>query len=516
MRHGTLVGRVVAVALLVAAVVGGSFLVFLLAVTSLRRAVDRESHSKDVTAATLRLETVAADFETGIRGFVLTRSEAFLTPYTNAVKERPAAAFRLRQLVVGDEIQEARAARVDRLLREYITDYAQPVLLFAKISPKDARGETARDENMRRLEEIRGTLDAILETERARSAERAASVDRVERRAGVVGVVGLVASVLLILGFGAWIARRVARPVRRAASAAAEVAKGDFEVRLPEVGAGEVAALAAAFNSMTRALEAGRETLVEQNERLQESERHKSDLISMVSHELRTPLSSVLGFTSLLLQRDFPPEERRRYLQIVDTEARRLAALAEDFLDVRLLEEGRFDLDLEPVELVTLVREQVLLFFGNSGSPHRLSLEVPPEAVVVDGDRDRLAQVIGNLFSNAIKYSPEGGAIGAQVRIVRDRARLSVTDDGIGIPREHHDRVFERFFRAGAASKGIPGTGIGLAVARDIVTAHGGEMGFRSVEGHGSTFWVELPLSRTDAARESAPRPAVQPHTRAR
>jgi signal transduction histidine kinase len=304
----------------------------------------------------------------------------------------------------------------------------------------------------------------------------------------------------------------VARPVRRTAAAAAEVAKGDFEVRLPETGTTEIAGLAAAFNSMTRALEAGRDTLIQQNTRLQETERHKSDLISMVSHELRTPLSSVLGFTSLLLQRDFPTAERRRYLEIVDAEARRLAALAEDFLDVRLLEEGRFNLDLEPVELVTLVREQVLLFFANTDR-HRLSLDVPHQAVVVDGDRDRLAQVIGNLFSNAIKYSPEGGAINVQVKIVRDRARLSVTDDGVGIPLEHHDRIFERFYRAGAADKGISGTGIGLAVARDIVVAHGGQIDFRSVEGHGSTFWLELPLSPSEAEWEPAERPPAQSET---
>jgi signal transduction histidine kinase len=512
--RGGLVSRVFVIAFLVAAVVGAIFVVFLLAVTSLRGAVDRESHSKDVTAATLGVETLVADFETGLRGYILTRRAASRQPYDRALKRWALAASRLHFLVEEDPVQERRARSLTNNLRLYVHDYATPVLAIAKVDPATARGRASNDENMHRLSQIRGTLDAMLRTERARSARRAASVHAITRRAEIVGVAGLLASVLLVLAFGAWIARSVARPVRRAAAAAAEVAKGDFDVRLPELGPSEVAALAAAFNSMTRALEAGRDTLVQQNLRLQESERHKSDLISMVSHELRTPLSSVLGFTSLLLERDFPPAERRRYLEIVDGEARRLAALAEDFLDVRLLEEGRFDLELEPLELVTLVREQVLLFFGNTDR-HRLSLDVPHQAVVVEGDPDRLAQVVGNLFSNAIKYSPEGGAIGVQVKIVRDRARVSVTDDGLGIPREHHDRIFERFYRAGAAGKGIAGTGIGLAVARDIVVAHGGEIDFRSVEGHGSTFWLELPLSPSEAPWEPASRPPAQPQTRA-
>jgi signal transduction histidine kinase len=512
----TLATRVVAIATLIAVAVGALFAVFVLSLSSLRRSTSRESHSKDVTVASLQLETLAVQMENGVRGFTTTGRERLLLPYEEATREWPSAAERLRRLVAGDPSQSGRARQITTHLRQFEQDYAEPVIQIARLSREAGQSPELQDEGRRRLDDIRRIVLQTLRTESARSRQRLADANDVARRAEIAGIAGLSTAVVLVLLFGAWVARAVARPVRRAADAATAVAAGDFEARLPEHGADEIAALGTAFNSMTRSLADGRRALLEQNEQLQASERHKSDLISMVSHELRTPLSSVLGFTRLLLDRDFSDEERRRYLQIVDAEARRLASLAEDFLDVRLLEEGRFDLELEPVDLVTLVREQVLLFFGTTRD-HRLELDLPLESVVVDADRDRLAQVIGNLFSNSIKYSPEGGVVEVRLRTERSTARLSVTDDGVGIPREYQHRIFEKFFRGGATAAGIGGTGLGLAVAREIVEAHGGELGFRSTEGVGSTFWLRLPLSGAPPLRELEPdtRPARAPqHTR--
>jgi signal transduction histidine kinase len=247
---------------------------------------------------------------------------------------------------------------------------------------------------------------------------------------------------------------------------------------------------------MTRALELGRRELLEQNERLRESEQHKRDLISMVSHEIRTPLASVVGFTSLLLERDFSPEEQRRYLEIVDQQARRLASLAGDFLDVQLLEGGGLSFDYAPFDLVELVNEQARLFFSHA-SAHTIDLDLPSDPVVVNADRDRIAQVIGNLLSNAIKYSPSGGRVRLVLTASDGGAELSVEDEGMGIPAADRARIFEKFFRGAEAASAIGGTGLGLAVAREIVTSHGGGIEVDSEPGRGSRFTVRLPRVST-------------------
>jgi signal transduction histidine kinase len=199
-----------------------------------------------------------------------------------------------------------------------------------------------------------------------------------------------------------------------------------------------------------------------------------------------------VGFTSLLLEREFSPEEQRRYLEIVDQQARRLAALAGDFLDVQLLEGGGLSLDYAPFDLVELATEQGRLFFSHA-SAHTLDLEVPDDPVIVNADRDRIAQVIGNLLSNAIKYSPSGGHVCLLLTANERRAELSVEDEGMGIPAADRARIFEKFFRGADAASAIGGTGLGLAVAREIVTSHGGRIEVDSEPGRGSTFTVRLP-----------------------
>jgi signal transduction histidine kinase len=492
MRRLSLVGRVVVLASAVAMVVVGVVAAALIAIISLRHAEARESRAKDVTTATLRAENVAFDLESSLRGYRLSGSPRFLNLFTDAQRAMPAALRHLELLVLDDPQQLQRVRGTERNLRAYVDDYATPVIQLRQISPSLVSSTTANAEDKLRTREIRGTLAKILAVEQRRSAARAAHARDVARAAVVAGSIALVLSAALVLLFGAWVARAVAAPVRRTSEAAAQVAAGHFEVRVEERGAGEVGALVGAFNSMTRALEHGRQELLEQNTLLRESEEHKRDLISMVSHEIRTPLASVCGFTSLLLEREFPRDEERRYLEIIDQQARRLAGVAGDFLDVQLLEGGGLKLDRAPFDLVELTREQTHLFFSHSS--HMLDLELPDTPLVVNGDRDRIAQVIGNLLSNAIKYSPADGRVHVRLELDDDGAHLSVVDEGMGIPEDDHDRVFEKFYRGADAASAIGGTGLGLAVAREIVTSHGGEIGVESEARQGSTFTVRLPI----------------------
>jgi signal transduction histidine kinase len=488
----SLTARVMAGSAALAVLIAGIFVVLAFAVRDLSDAAGRQARAKDVVVDTVDLQKLVIDLETGVRGFAITGDARFLQPWRAARTELPRSLATFKTDAADDPQSRRTAGRLTELVRRYVDEYSVPLVEIARDNPKAARSATAVQEGRRRTDEIRAKFDEFLEAERARAAGTAASAREEAQRAIVLGIGGVAASVAMILALAFYLNRSIARPVRLVAQEAKRIARGDLAVSLDERGAGEVGSLKRAFGSMAADLAERQRALEEQNARLRDSERLKSELVSIVSHEIRTPLASILGFTSVLLQRKVDAADRTRFLGIIGAEAKRLASLLDDFLDVQRLEEGPIELDRIEVDVSSLIRTQVALFSAES-TRHRLELTLPEEPLVVEGDASRLAQVFANLLSNAIKYSPEGGPVEVVAEQNGEVVRVRVRDEGFGIAPEVRDRIFTKFFRGTAAASGISGSGLGLALARSVVEAHGGSIGFESAVGGGTTFAVDLP-----------------------
>jgi signal transduction histidine kinase len=227
---------------------------------------------------------------------------------------------------------------------------------------------------------------------------------------------------------------------------------------------------------------------------LKEAHRIQEEFIALVSHELRTPLTSIRGYTELLLEEGLTGDQRD-YLNVVDRNSERLLTVVDDLLLVEQIETGTIPLDLGEVVLNDLIEQA-----GEAAKPIATSRNIGLEIVtdpglVTSGDASRLGQVLDNLISNALKYTPKGGNVSVTTTRVGGNALIEVADSGIGIPAAEQDQMFDRFFRtSNARLAAIPGTGLGLVVTRGIVEGHGGTIGFESTEGVGTTFRVVIPM----------------------
>ena len=226
--------------------------------------------------------------------------------------------------------------------------------------------------------------------------------------------------------------------------------------------------------------------------------RLRQDFISNVSHELRTPLTRVRLFNELLLaEGQSDSEKRRNYRKVIDRECRRLTILIENILDFSRLERGARKYGRTTLDLRATL-EDALESFRAASDEGRFRLESSLEPVgLVMGDAQALQQILTNLLDNAVKYSPEGSLIEVRLTSEDNTARLSVTDHGCGIPKKEQERIFDPFYRIGAGqANGATGSGLGLALVRRAVQAHGGQISLKGEPGIGSTFTITIPLQR--------------------
>lgn len=230
-------------------------------------------------------------------------------------------------------------------------------------------------------------------------------------------------------------------------------------------------------------------------------EQMKSDFVSTVSHELRTPLTSIYGFAETLLRRDvmFGDEERLIFLGYIASESQRLTGIVDALLNVARLDTGDLQVNLSPTDVRDVVGQVVQSAQDAAANGHHFVVDLPPEPLAATADPDKLRQVFSILLENALKYSPDGGTVTVGAERKHDTVEVSVADEGIGIPQADQDQIFRKFYRGTDADSraGAGGTGLGLFIARGLVTAMGGRMWVDSREGEGSTFAFELPLAAT-------------------
>jgi signal transduction histidine kinase/DNA-binding response OmpR family regulator len=234
----------------------------------------------------------------------------------------------------------------------------------------------------------------------------------------------------------------------------------------------------------------------------------KNEFVSTVSHELRTPLTSIKGYVDLILDGETGEinEIQREFLSIVKQNGDRLVALINDMLDISRIESGRIHLKIVPIDLTDLIAGGVATFRAVlEQTGHIVTAEAPDDLPLAAGDRDRVGQVLVNLISNAIKYSPGGGHVAVSARERGNQVVVSVSDEGMGISREDQEHLFDKFYRVdNSLTRDIGGTGLGLSICKTIIELLGGQIWVQSTFGEGSTFNFSLPVAPKELVRTPA------------
>ncbi len=322
--------------------------------------------------------------------------------------------------------------------------------------------------------EVAGTVQGYLEVTVSRP-QRAVVLGNVQ----VILLVILVGAAIGIL-FGIFMARTIAAPLGNLVDAAQDIGAHNLDRRVIIEGTTEVHRLAEAFNDMAA--------------RLQKGEHLRRNLVADVAHELRTPLTVLQGNLRAILD-DVYPLNKEEIANLYD-QTRVLSRLVNDLHELSQAEANQLPLNMRPVNIVTMVQRLVATVDPVADEQDvSIVTDFPEGTPTVIGDQTRLAQVLNNLLSNALAHTPHGGTITISVVEHGEQVCITVSDTGSGIPPEDLPHVFDRFYRADPSrSRNRGGAGLGLAIVRAIVVAHGGEVDVRSAVGEGTTFTVELPV----------------------
>jgi signal transduction histidine kinase len=431
-----------------------------------------------------------------------------ITLYTGGKKLKGGQQWTLADLQVADTLSQVELATDEplfgfdpppadeRKLRRIRSDYASIRQSLVHVQQLDRQGSTGHDETRPYVSAARAKgddLDAFAQdlSFKARAETqalvRANAGEYASSRNLFIGVAAL--SVVLALALGLLLSWLLVGPIRRTETRLAQIAAGDFTGRLDVSSRDELGSLAANVNRMSDEL---RRVYGE----LETASRHKSEFLANMSHELRTPLNAILGFSQVMRQRLFGEinEKQEEYLDDILSSGHHLLSLINDVLDLSKVEAGQIELQVEPFSLrESLERGVVMVRERAAQNGVQLSFELAPDIDAVRGDERRVRQVVFNVLSNAVKFTPAGGRVTIATARAGGDVHVSVTDTGPGIALADQERIFEEFQQTSVGARQREGTGLGLALSKRLVELHGGRIWVESEPGHGSRFVFSLP-----------------------
>lgn len=308
------------------------------------------------------------------------------------------------------------------------------------------------------------------------------SMKQIDGQLGTImlaAVIVSVAVILLVISSGMYFVKSICVPLMQISVTAKKLAKGDFSERIAIRNNDEIGELSRVFNDMA--------------DELENSEAIKNDFISSVSHELRTPLTAIKGWSETL-QAGYDEDTYRKGMTVITHETGRLEGMVEELLDFSRIQNGRFSLQMANIDIIAELDDALLIYTDKARKENKTIHYTEPEFLcVVYGDKNRLRQVFINVIDNAIKYSDPGGSVDISVEKETDTLTITVADTGIGIAASDLPKVKAKFYKADNTRRG---SGIGLAVADEIISMHGGTLDIDSVLGKGTTVTITLPLKQ--------------------
>lgn len=287
------------------------------------------------------------------------------------------------------------------------------------------------------------------------------------------------AIILIVFLSGMYFIKSIIIPLRQIGATAGKLAQGDFTVRIKSETDDEIGDLCTVFNHMA--------------DELENSETIKNDFISSVSHELRTPLTAIKGWSETLVEEN-DPETAKKGMRVIAGEAHRLSSMVEELLDFSRIQSGRFTLEMTNMDVLAELGEAVLIYSEKARKDGvRFIYEEIEEPAIIFGDKNRIRQVFINIIDNALKYTDSGGKVEIDVVFTEKDIKIIVSDSGIGISESDLPRVKTKFYKANMNRRG---SGIGLAVADEIIQLHKGSLNIDSEVGKGTTVTILLPLAK--------------------